>query len=131
MKLIDTSAWVEFFRARGDVAVKRHVASLVQLDVAAFTCPVYFELLCGVKTHEKEDLEKTFDFCERVLFGPNDWEEAARLEQHLHAKGLTIPRNDLFVATVALRVRWKLVCRDRHFVQMRDKGGLSLDLEAI
>ena len=70
MKLVDTSAWVEFFRARGDVAAKRHVANLVQLDVAAFTCPVYFELLCGVKTHEKEDLEKTFDFCERVLFGP-------------------------------------------------------------
>ena len=111
--------------------MKRHVADLVQVDAAGFTCPVFFELLCGVKENERDDLEKTFSFCERMVFEPRDWEEAARLERQVRAKGLTIPRNDLFVATVALRTGWKLVCRDHHFEQMRDKAGLPLDLEMV
>ena len=131
MKLVDTSAWVEFFRARGDSRVKRHVASLVQADAAAFTCPIYFELLAGVRQAEQQDLETTFAFCQRVLFVAADWVEAARLEQVLRSKGLRLPRNDLFVATVALRTGRDLVCRDRHFEQMRDQAGFKLRLEMV
>jgi hypothetical protein len=60
MKLIDSSAWVEFLRKQGDPAVKQVVARLIQADAAAYTCPIRFELLSGVKAGEEADLEQAF-----------------------------------------------------------------------
>ena len=45
MTLIDTSAWIEFFRAKGDAALKSRVADLISFGEAAYTCPIHFELL--------------------------------------------------------------------------------------
>jgi predicted nucleic acid-binding protein len=131
MKLIDTSAWVEFFRRRGDPAVKHYVAQLVQADAAVYACPIYFEMLCGAKPAEHADLARVFSFCERVFFGPQDWEKAAGYERQLRHKGLTIPRNDVFIATLALRTGLPLVHCDRHFELIRDPGGLKLLLETV
>jgi len=44
MRLVDSSVWVEFLRRRGDPAVKQVIAHLLQADLAAYTCPVLFEL---------------------------------------------------------------------------------------
>jgi hypothetical protein len=53
MKLVDTSAWVEFLRRQGDAQVKHTIARLLQADQAAYTCPIRFELLSGAKSHEE------------------------------------------------------------------------------
>jgi predicted nucleic acid-binding protein len=37
------------------------------------------------------------------------------LERRLGTKGLTVPRNDIFVAVKAIRLRQPVVCRDKHF----------------
>jgi predicted nucleic acid-binding protein len=115
MKLVDTSAWVEFLRRKGDAKIKHAVARLLQADQAACTCPVRFELLSGAKTDEEDDLEQALALAQNYEFGPDDWHQAALLERRLRAKGLTVPRNDLFVAVVAIRARMPVVCRDKHF----------------
>src|ERR1700683_4556233 len=115
MKLVDTSAWVEFLRRKGDAKVKHAVARLLQADQAAYTCPIRFELLSGAKADEENDLEQALELAQNYQFGPNDWHQAALLERRLRAKGLTIPRNDLFVAVVAIRTRLPIVCRGKHF----------------
>jgi len=115
MKLVDTSAWVEFLRRKGDAKVKHAVARLLQADQAAYTCPIRFELLSGAKADEENDLEQALELAQNYEFGADDWRQAALLERRLRAKGLTIPRNDLFVAVVAIRTRLPIVCRDKHF----------------
>jgi predicted nucleic acid-binding protein len=115
MKLVDTSAWVEFLRRKGDAKVKHAVARLLQADQAAYTCPIRFELLSGAKADEESDLEQALALAQNYEFGSDDWRQAALLERRLRAKGLTIPRNDLFVAVVAIRARLPIVCRDKHF----------------
>ncbi len=131
MKLVDTSAWVEFLRRKGDPVVKQAVARLLQADLAAYTCPVRFELLSGVKPEEETDLEQAFAFSQHFPFERQDWDEAARLERRFRANGLTIPRNDLFVATVAIRTRSPVVCRDSHFNAMRQVVGGKLAVEQL
>ena len=131
MKLIDSSAWVEFLRRKGDPAVKHQVARLLAADQAAYTCPIRFELLSGVKPAEEEDLEEAFHLSHHFPFGQNDWKEAAALERQLRAAGLTIPRNDLFVATVAIRGALPVVCRDAHFDAMRKALGERLGVEQV
>jgi len=131
MKLVDTSLWIEFLRKRGDPQAKQAVARLLEADLAAFTCPVRFELLSGVRPEEEEDLEEALAFCRHFPFESEDWRTAARLERQLRAQGPTLPRNDLFVATVALRTGLTIACRDIHFDALRNVAGVRLTVEQI
>lgn len=131
MKLIDSSAWVEFLRKKGDASVKQAVARLIQTELAAYTCPIRFELLSGVRPEEEADLEQAFAWSHHVPFEREDWREAALLERQLRAKGLAVPRNDLFVATVAIRTSLPITCRDTHFDSVRRVVGQRLKVEQV
>lgn len=131
MKLVDSSAWVEFLRRKGDGRVKHIVARLLQADQAAFTCPIRFEMLSGVRPGEEADLEQAFALSHHFPFGQNDWLAAARLESQLRAKGLRLPRNDLFVATVAIRTSVPVLCRDTHFAAAQKVFGEKLRVEQV
>jgi predicted nucleic acid-binding protein len=131
MKLIDSSAWVEFLRRKGDPRVKHAVARLIQADLAAYTCPIRFELLSGVRRDEEDDLEQMFALSRHFPFESDDWKRAALMERQLRAKGLAIPRNDLFVATIAVREGLPVVCRDAHFDAARKILGETLKVEQV
>jgi predicted nucleic acid-binding protein len=131
MKLIDSSAWVEFLRRKGDPKVKDTVARLLQTDQAAYTCPIRFELLSGARPGEESDLEQAFTLGHHFPFEEDDWLEAARLERQWRAKGLNIPRNDLFVATVAIRADVAILCRDAHFSAAQNLVGGRLKVEQV
>lgn len=131
MKLIDSSAWVEFLRRKGDPATKQRVARLMEADLAAYTCPVRFELLSGVKPEEEADLEEAFRLSAHIPFETEDWTEAALIERQLRAKGVTVPRNDLFVATVAVRTGMAVACRDAHFDAVGRALGGRLKVEQL
>ena len=131
MRLVDTSAWLEFLRRKGEPKVKQEVALLLESDQAAFTCPIRFELLVGVKPPEEADLEEAFSLSLHVPFEIEDWQAAAGLERQLRSKGLTIPRNDLFVATVAIRTGLAVLCRDPHFDVMRRALGSGLKVDQL
>jgi predicted nucleic acid-binding protein len=122
---------VEFLRRKGDSKVKHTVARLLQADQAAYTCPIRFELLTGAKPNEEADLEQALALAQHFPFGQDDWRDAALLERQLRSKGLTIPRNDLFVATVAVRAGLSVVCRDSHFNAIRKIVGEKLKVEQV
>jgi len=84
-----------------------------------------------VKAGEENDLEQAFALAQHFLFEPDDWRAAALLERQLRGKGLTIPRNDLFVATVAMRTSLTWFCRDAHFDTVRKVAGDSLKVEQL
>ena len=131
MRLVDSSAWVEFLRRKGDSHIKHIVARLLQADQAAYTCPIRFELLSGVKPCEEDDLEQAFALSHHFPFELDDWREAARLERQFRAKGLTVPRNDLFVATVGIRTGVVILCRDAHFSAAQKVAGDRLKVEQV
>jgi predicted nucleic acid-binding protein len=131
MKLIDSSAWVEFLRKRGDPAVKQAVARIMQANLAAFTCPVWFELLSGARPEEEDDLTQALAFSRHVPFEREDWPAAALLERRMRAQGVTIPRNDLFVVTVAIRTGLTVICRDQHFETARQVSGNRLNVDQL
>ena len=131
MILIDTSAWIEFLRRRGDPVVKQAVARLMEAELAAYTCPVAFELWSGVRAGEEADLEEAFSFSRHLPFVKMDWWEAASLERRLRGAGKTIPRDDIFVATVAIRAGVELLCRDRHFDVIGEVVGRDLQVRQV
>ena len=131
MKLIDSSAWVEFLRRKGDLKVKHIVARLLEAEQAAYTCPIRFELLSGARSGEESDLEQALALSHHFPFQQDDWGQAARLERQFRARGLIVPRNDLFVATVAIRTGLVVLCRDAHFGAAQKIAGERLKVEQI
>jgi len=128
MILIDTSGWIDFLRQKGDPETKSRVSAYIELGEAAYAPPIEFELLLGAKPKELADVKAALGFSTLLPFNRVCWQRAARIEQNLRAKGVTVPRDDVFVGAAALHHRVALFSKDPHFALMRDKGGLPLTL---
>ncbi len=128
MILIDTSAWIEFLRRHGDQVTKQRVAAYIELGEAAYCGPVEFELLSGAKPKERPYVEAALGFSECLIFSRTCWQRAAEVERQLRAKGVTVPRDDIFVAAAALHHGVSIYSQDPHFALMRDSGGFALEL---
>ena len=115
MILIDTSVWIEFLKAKGNYTVKLKVAELLELNIAAYSCPVKFELLSGAKKAEEADINEALFFSRHIIFKPIYWDKAAQMESSLRKKGITIPRDDIFVAVCAIDEQIPVLHLDKHF----------------
>ena len=129
MTLVDTPAWIEFFRIKGDPNFKKRVALLVRSGSAAYTCPIYFELLLGARASEEAYIKAILAESTRIYFVDKHWEMASRLGRQMRSAGVTVPINDLFVATVSVSDRVRLLCKDEHFSMMKRVMGNQLRLE--
>ena len=128
MTLIDTSAWVEFFRRQGNPDVKQRVAACIELGEAAVCGPIRFELLAGARGREDALIDEAFGFCTDLDFTTTCWKRAAVLERTLRARGITMPRDDIFVAASALEHGALLLTCDAHFERIRDGASAKLRL---
>jgi predicted nucleic acid-binding protein len=117
--LIDTSAWIEFFRPKGDPRVKALVRDLMTIREAAYTCPVAFELLTGARKDELDDLRTGLDLASRIVLRPEHWDSAGSSNAALRASGLNLPASDLLIATVAHSEKMPLLAKDAHFETIR------------
>jgi predicted nucleic acid-binding protein len=116
--LVDTSAWVEFFRATGS-PVNRRLRTLIRgSDELATTESVAMELLAGVRSAaENLRVQATLAGCRTyAVTGPHDWEQAAAIFRACRAQGST-PRTqiDCLIAAVAIRAGVPVLTADEDF----------------
>jgi predicted nucleic acid-binding protein len=126
MILIDTSAWIEFFRDRDPVAGAVD-AALANND-AAVCGPVEAELRRGLANdRERRKVLPLLDAC-HILAQPADlWTEAGDLGFALRRRGVTPKTVDLLIATYALTHSAILLSTDKDFLAMQ-KAGVPLQL---
>ena len=121
MILVDTSAWVEFFRGRDPLASA--VDDALATDDAALCGPVETELRRGLRGRgEKERVVDLLATCHFLDAPPALWREAGDLGFVLRARGVTVKTLDLLVATHALAHDAPVLSGDRDFVAMRRAG---------
>lgn len=120
MTLIDTSAWIEFFRPKGDPLVKARVGDLLAIKQAAYTCPVAFELFTGARKEELDDLRTGLGMAVRIELLPQHWDSAAVSNAALRARGINLPASDLLIAMVAHSGGMPLLAKDAHFETIRE-----------
>jgi|ETNmetMinimDraft_26_1059896.scaffolds.fasta_scaffold23120_4 predicted nucleic acid-binding protein len=128
MTLIDTSAWIEFFRRRGDPTTKTRVATLIELGEAAFCGPIEFELLTGARSSERRDINRALDYSHLLDFPRECWQRAAKIEQSVRRRGVMVPRDDILVAATALHHDVAVYAIDPHFELLVKRGRVRLDL---
>lgn len=126
MVIIDTSAWIEFFRRDGDPAVKLAMRTLIEELEATLCGPVEMEFLGGARPHECQRIQRRFDILPYLNNDQKIWREAATHYATLRGKGVTVPWNDVLIATLTLRQNCRAYAVDQHFESMAKHLGLRL-----
>jgi predicted nucleic acid-binding protein len=122
--LVDTSAWIEFFRGRGPVA--EQVDELIETDEATLCGPVVTELRRGLRSRaERNRVLPLLSGCHVLDQPANMWEEAGEIGWYLGQRGSTVKSLDLLIAAYALAHDVPILTVDRDFERMR-RAGLGL-----
>lgn len=126
MILVDTSAWIEFFRGRDPVA--RTVDELLDDDEVAICGPVVTEIRRGLRSRaERTRVLPLLEGC-RLLAEPDAlWVEAGDLGFLLRRRGATVKTLDLLIATYALAHGVPILSTDDDFAVMQ-RAGIGLVL---
>ncbi len=115
MTLVDTSVWVEVFRARGPL----DLLSLVPLDDVVTCLPVIQEVLQGFGEERAYRLAREAMLALPVVESPlrvDLVEEAVGLHRTARKRGLTVRSSvDCLIAACALRHDLEVLHRDRDF----------------
>lgn len=128
MMLVDTSAWIEFFRDRDPFATL--VDDVLATSSAAICGPIETELRRGLRDErERKKVLPLLGGCQ-MLHQPEDlWLAAGELGFRLRRRGVTPKTLDLLIATFALSHAVALLTTDTDFFQMK-KAGIPLLLAA-
>ena len=116
--LIDTSAWIAFFR--GDEPVATLVEKVLAEGTAAFCGVVELELRRGIRPEERELVLSLLTAATRLPTEEADWARAGDLLASLRRTGVTLPGTDGLVAQLALRHEAVLLEYDKHFQHFPD-----------
>ena len=117
--LIDTSAWIDFFRGKQTAATDA-VQLALQLGTARLCGPVKAELLQGAKSKkEKQQLQVMFSAVESLATNEADWETAGNSIQTLREGGVTLPLTDALIGAIANRHKAAVLTLGHHFSHLK------------
>jgi len=126
MVIVDTSAWVDFFRRDGNPHVKLAVKGLLDAYQCALCGPVEMEFLGGAHPHEIPKIRAGFDILPYVRSHDKLWRLTAANFEKLRVAGFTVPWNDILISTLAQHHGHAVYAHDKHFPIMADVLGVSL-----
>jgi len=115
VKLVDTSAWIEFLRER-ESKTADGVEALLAEGEAGWCDLIATELWNGARGEKERKALQELE--EAVTLFPLDtavWQQARRLAQKCRQVGVTVPTVDLVVAACAFRHGLEIEHDDEHF----------------
>lgn len=129
MILIDTSAWVEYFRATGSAAAVEVRRILAEESQRVVICePIAMEILCGALDEERHaTLERLVNGLPSLIVDQAvDFRSAATMYRAARRSGRTIRSvTDCLIAAVAMRHGATVVHRDADFDVIAAITGLA------
>ncbi len=115
--LIDTSAWVEFFRGTSKTADA--VAKLIEMGKASICGVVTYELIQGAKSAgESSHLSGVLSALPYIEMTSDLWTKAGNISAGLRVKGMTLPMSDLLIGAIALEHNIEVLTLDTHFASI-------------
>lgn len=123
--LVDTSAWIDFFRQKAPV--HGIVLELINVNQVCCTGLILAELLQGAKSDTElrviRDFVHVFDFVRET---PSLWRKAGELSYVLRRKGKTVGLADCLLATLARSHDAAILTLDDHFQIIKTQIDIDL-----
>lgn len=123
--LVDTSAWIEFFRKREPYYST--VLGLMDNEKVCCLGLVLAELLQGADSEKEMSTIKeflyVFDFLEESV---KSWENAGELSYNLQKKGKTVGLSDCYIAVISKSHNVRLLTLDKHFSVIKKETELKM-----
>lgn len=114
--LVDTSAWVEALREKGDENVRTELSRLLEEGEVCWNGMIRLELWNGVRDEKERAYLRDFaDVTIDLRVTDTIWEGACRIAAQARKQGLTIPATDLLIFATAQYYRCAILHRDQHF----------------
>ena len=121
MILIDTSAWIDFFRGRDPMS--RAVDDVLATNEAAICGPIETELRRGFATdRERKRVLPLLEALHSLAEPEGLWRDAGDLGFALRRRGVSPKTLDLLIATYALSHSAILLSADKDFREIRSAG---------
>lgn len=126
MILVDSSAFIEYYRPSGLRRAQDAVAAAIAADQVAINGIIQVEIVAFATSPEDyRRLLSDFTAYHRIELTEADFDRAVELGFDLRRKGFTLPATDLIIAASALRTRSTLYHLDSHFDVLSKHAGLS------
>ena len=123
--LVDTSAWIEFFRKKDPY----YKVILELIDNGRICCVgiVLAELLQGAKSQKEFEVLKEFLYVFDFLPESTEmWKKAGELSYLLRQKGKAIGLSDCYISVITISNNVQLLTLDRHFETIGKEVELNL-----
>lgn len=116
MVLVDTSAWIEAIRKKGDPKIRTDVDIILRNGKARLTEPVLVELFHGANGSSELDFLKNLkDAVPMLSCNSQCYEIAMQIAQYSRKKGITVSSMDILIFSVAKFYSATVISKDRHF----------------
>jgi predicted nucleic acid-binding protein len=114
-RLIETSLWVDFTRAKTPPERKLEIQRWILSPDACICEPVAFEILRHATARERPMIEAQFETFPLLATPPRLWRDAALLGQACRDQGFTAGSIDLLIAALALHHDAELITFDQDY----------------
>ena len=123
--LIDTSAWIQFFRKKEPW----YSAISMLMDDKRICCSgiILAELIQGAKSEKGLEVLRDFRYVFEFLDESTDlWQAAGELSNTLQRKGKSVGLSDCYLAASAKAHKVKILTLDKHFDVIKGAAGIGL-----
>jgi len=125
--IVDTSAWIESFRPKGETKLKEVLKELISDGEILLPGIIKTELLRGTKS--KKEFQMLDELLASLVYLPvadDFWGRLARFSFDLFREGVTVPLADTYIAFLAVENNAPLLHRDTHFDLIAEKTRLQI-----
>jgi predicted nucleic acid-binding protein len=126
--MVETTLWVDHFRASTPRAVKDQVLPIVNQRNICVVEPVLFELLGNVPRRDRRRLENYFALVPILPAHATLWRDAISLGQKCVDAGLTLPSMDVLIAAASIHHGSEVVTFDGHFADIAKLSSLRVNV---
>lgn len=126
MDLIDTSAWIDYFKTSGNPEVRERVASALRTNNAVWCEMVFLELQGSPNTRQSVAISLLEPVVPMVHINADCWSRAYELARLCHLSGRPVPNTDALIYSTAEKHGCKTLHNDKHFDWLDEITGQSI-----
>lgn len=126
MVLVDSSAWIEYFR-HGRGMISNLVDGLLQSGEAVICGMVELEILQGLWVRERERVSELFSALVYIETARRDYVFGGERLGDLRRRGIIIPSADALIGALCIRRDIPLLTSDKHFDHLPELKRMPLE----